>query len=78
MTTPQPMQFFPAAANFANGGDTPRAFLERCLARLEAFEPDVGAFVCHDVAAARVWTRSKQPWITFAEGDQIFEAQPPA
>jgi len=25
-----------------------------------------------------IWTRSKQPWITFAEGDQIFEAQPPA
>jgi hypothetical protein len=21
-----------------------------------------------------IWTRSKQPWITFAEGDQIFEA----
>lgn len=25
-----------------------------------------------------IWTRSKQPWITFAEGDQIFGAQPPA
>jgi hypothetical protein len=25
-----------------------------------------------------IWTRSKQPWITLAEGDQIFEAQPPA
>jgi hypothetical protein len=25
-----------------------------------------------------IWTRSKQPWITFAEGDEIFEAQPPA
>jgi hypothetical protein len=71
------MPSFPAAADFAAGGDTPRAFLERCLARLEAFEPDVGAFVCHEVAA-RVWIRSKQPWITFAEGDQIFEAQPPA
>jgi hypothetical protein len=23
-----------------------------------------------------VWTRSKQPWITLPEGDQIFEAQP--
>jgi hypothetical protein len=22
------------------------------------------------------WTRSKQPWITLPEGDQIFEAQP--
>jgi hypothetical protein len=25
-----------------------------------------------------IWTRSKQPWITFAEGDEIFETQPPA
>ena len=25
-----------------------------------------------------IWTRSKQPWITFAAGDEIFEAQPPA
>lgn len=25
-----------------------------------------------------IWTRSKQPWITFATGDEIFEAQPPA
>jgi hypothetical protein len=23
-----------------------------------------------------IWTRSKQPWITLPEGDQIFEAQP--
>jgi hypothetical protein len=22
------------------------------------------------------WTRSKQPWITLPEGDQVFEAQP--
>ena len=22
------------------------------------------------------WTRSKQPWVTFADGDEIFEAQP--
>jgi hypothetical protein len=25
-----------------------------------------------------IWTRSKQPWVTFGEGDQVFEAQPPA
>jgi hypothetical protein len=24
-----------------------------------------------------IWTRSKQPWITFVEGNQIFEAQAP-
>jgi hypothetical protein len=34
MTTPQPMPFFAAAADFATGRDTPREFLERCLARL--------------------------------------------
>jgi len=39
---------------------------------------DAGHVLTIYVAAARVWTRSKQPWITFAEGDQIFEAQPPA
>jgi len=25
-----------------------------------------------------IWTRSKQPWVVFADGDEIFEAQPPA
>jgi hypothetical protein len=24
-----------------------------------------------------IWTRSKQPWVGFAEGDEIFEGQPP-
>jgi Asp-tRNA(Asn)/Glu-tRNA(Gln) amidotransferase A subunit family amidase len=52
MTLPQPIPFFSAAADFAAGADTPREFLERCLARLEALEPAVGAFVCHDIAAA--------------------------
>jgi hypothetical protein len=40
----------------------------------------IGAF--DDAARFRptrhIWTRSKQPWITFVEGDEIFEAQPPA
>jgi hypothetical protein len=26
--------------------------------------------------SAHFWTRSKQPWITLPEGDQIFETQP--
>ena len=51
MTIPQATSFFSATADFASGLDTPREFLERCLARLEAFE-SVGAFVCHDIAAA--------------------------
>src|ERR1044071_6018571 len=53
MTIPQAIPFFSAAANFEDASDTPREFLERCLARLEACEPVVGAFVCHDIAAAR-------------------------
>ena len=53
MTLPQPMPFSPAAANFAAGNDTPREFLERCLSNVEEFELVVGAFVCHDTAAAR-------------------------
>ena len=24
-----------------------------------------------------IWTRSKQQWVTFAEGDELFEGQPP-
>jgi hypothetical protein len=63
MTIPQPIAFFPAAADHAAGMDTPRDFLERCLARLEEFEPAVGAFVCHDIAAARTAAdRSTQRW----------------
>ena len=54
MTLPQPIPFFSAMAGFAAGSDTPRAFLERCLDRLAEFEPAVGAFVCHDIAAARI------------------------
>jgi len=25
-----------------------------------------------------IWTRSKQPWVAFADGDEVFEQQPPA
>jgi len=63
MTLPQPMPFFSAAANFAAGNDTPREFLERCLSNVEEFEPVVGAFVCHDIAAARAAAdRSATRW----------------
>jgi hypothetical protein len=63
MTLPQPMPFFSAAANFAAGKDTPREFLERCLSHVEEFEPAVGAFVCHDIAAARAAAdRSAARW----------------
>jgi Asp-tRNA(Asn)/Glu-tRNA(Gln) amidotransferase A subunit family amidase len=63
MTTPQPISFAAATADFAAGKDTPRDLLERCLARVEEFEPAVGAFVCHDIAAARAAAdRSAERW----------------
>src|SRR3954454_20032116 len=63
MRMPEPVPFVSASADFAAGTDTPRDFLERCLARMEAFEPDVGAFVCHDIARARVAAdRSAARW----------------
>src|SRR5438876_1210847 len=63
MTTPQPMPFFSAAADFSAGRGTLRELLERCLARLEAFESIVEAFVCHDIAAARAAAdRSAARW----------------
>jgi Asp-tRNA(Asn)/Glu-tRNA(Gln) amidotransferase A subunit family amidase len=49
--------------HFKAGSDTPRDFLERCLMRLEQFEPAVGAFVCHDIAAARAAAdRAAERW----------------
>lgn len=55
MTLPSPVKapFHTAVAQFQSGTDSPRAFLERCLAAVDRFEPQVGAFVCMDVAAAR-------------------------
>jgi Asp-tRNA(Asn)/Glu-tRNA(Gln) amidotransferase A subunit family amidase len=62
-TTPQTIAFFSAVADFNAGKDTPRAFLERCLGRLSEFEPAVGAFVCHDIVAARAAAdRSTERW----------------
>src|ERR1700721_4234610 len=52
MATPQPISFATATADFTAGKDTPRDFLERCLAHIEKFEPAVGAFVCYDAAVA--------------------------
>jgi Asp-tRNA(Asn)/Glu-tRNA(Gln) amidotransferase A subunit family amidase len=62
MTAPQPIAFFPVVADFAGGNDTPRDLLERCLARLEQFEPAVGAFVCHIAAARTAADLSAERW----------------
>jgi hypothetical protein len=54
---------FLCSGKFKSRRNTPRDFLERCLARLERFEPAVGAFVCHDVDAARAAAdRATERW----------------
>ena len=45
--------YLPATAGFAGGKDSPRAFLERSIEALEAWEPRIGAFVTLNLAAAR-------------------------
>src|SRR3972149_10655604 len=52
-TKPVPAPFISASARFAAGADSPRAFLERCLEQLEAWEARIGAFVHLDIAGAR-------------------------
>lgn len=51
-TTPL-VAFAEAVPAFRDGGDTPRAFLERCLETLATREPEIGAFVCLDADRAR-------------------------
>jgi Asp-tRNA(Asn)/Glu-tRNA(Gln) amidotransferase A subunit family amidase len=51
--TPSVRPFLSSGASFAAGDDTPRAFLERCLEAYAAWEPQIGAFVHTNFAAAR-------------------------
>jgi Asp-tRNA(Asn)/Glu-tRNA(Gln) amidotransferase A subunit family amidase len=46
--------YLDATARFANGADTPRDFLERCLVDLAALEPRIGAFVHLNLERVRV------------------------
>src|SRR6266542_1883421 len=50
---PQARSYFAAAQAFRDGTDTPRAFLERCIATIEALDLQVGAFVATNLPAAR-------------------------
>ncbi|MBI2318635.1 MAG: amidase [Betaproteobacteria bacterium] len=50
---PAARSFFNAVADFESGKDTPRAFLDRCLASLAEFEPVVGAFVHLEIDPAK-------------------------
>ena len=47
------LSFAEARPSFANGNDSPRGFLERCIEQIEALEPKVKAFVRLDLAGAR-------------------------
>jgi len=47
------ISFNRAIPGFREGSDTPRAFLERCLERIDSHEPEVKAFVTLNVEAAR-------------------------
>ena len=62
---PRMQPFLPATAAFASGKDSARAFLERCLVQLDAWEPKIGAFVALNLAAARTAAdRSANRWRT--------------
>ncbi len=47
------LSFVAAVPKFRDGSDTPRDYLERCLATIEAREPEVQAFAAIDPATAR-------------------------
>ena len=47
------VSYFAASGGFSNGSDNPREFLERCIAAIEAVEPEVGAFVTTNFDGAR-------------------------
>jgi Asp-tRNA(Asn)/Glu-tRNA(Gln) amidotransferase A subunit family amidase len=48
-----PRSYLSATERFQTGADTPRDFLERCLADIAALEPKIGAFVNLNLEGAR-------------------------
>ena len=62
-TIPVLRPYLQATADFAAGRDSPRDFLERCLAALDAWEPRIGAFVTLNLPEARAAAdRSTARW----------------
>jgi len=53
VSAPRARSFFAAANAFSEGTDTPRAFLERCIAAIDERESEIGAFVAVNLDAAR-------------------------
>lgn len=63
MSRPVPQSYLVAQSSFRAGTDNPRAFLERCLARLDEWEGRIHAFVNTNVPAARdAADRSSERW----------------
>src|SRR5215469_16069509 len=63
MSRPISQSYIAAHAAFRSGTDSPRAFLERCLARLDEWEGRIHAFVSTNVPAAReAADRSSERW----------------
>ncbi|MDB5406864.1 MAG: hypothetical protein JWL84_1776 [Rhodospirillales bacterium] len=63
MTVPVARPYLAATAGFAAGDDTPRDFLEACLATIEAREGEIGAFVALNLVGARdAADRSSARW----------------
>jgi hypothetical protein len=61
--TPLMRPFHPATSDFVSGRDSPREFLERCIADFDAWEPKIGAFVAANLVAAReAADRSTERW----------------
>ena len=50
---PQTRTFHDHRESFLNGADSPRDYLERCLAQIDELEPQVKAWVCLNVEGAR-------------------------
>ena len=50
---PKKRSYFAASSNFADGSDSPRDFLDRCISEIEARETDVKAFEHLNLDAAR-------------------------
>lgn len=53
-SNPDLRSYFKASEAFTAGSDTPRAFLDRCIATIETREDSVQAFVCSNLEAARI------------------------
>lgn len=66
---PQSRSYFEATAKFADGSDTPRAFLDRCIEDIERLDGDVRAFIVTGLDAAR--KAADESTARWASGDQL-------